>query len=221
MQDLLCHLSIQPYISLGIVTGRSLPDIKHMVKLKNIIYIANHGFQIVSDRKNWVHPIAQRSLPSMRKILAALRDCLRSVPGVTVENKRYTLSIHYRNLTRIPVKQVKQIAEMITLSFQGRCRVTRGKKVLEIRPDVDWDKGLAILKMLEMMPFMTKPLVVYIGDDQTDEDVFRRFLNSPAITIRVGMNRRSSAKYYVKNTAGVKKLLKLIQDYLMITERDF
>ncbi|HUS99519.1 MAG TPA: trehalose-phosphatase [Candidatus Thermoplasmatota archaeon] len=220
-RDILRHLAGQPNIFLGIVTGRSLQDIKSMVNLKNISYIANHGFQIVFDRKNWVHPAAQHSFPSMRKIFTALKNSLRYIPGVMVENKLLTLSVHYRNLTRTPVNHVKKIVERVVRSFPDSCRVTKGKKVIEIRPDVDWDKGYATIKMLKMIKFPSRPLVVYIGDDRTDEDVFRHLFNTTAITIRVGRNNRSSAKYYVKNTAEVKKLLKSIQNYSMIMNLEF
>jgi trehalose-phosphatase len=216
MRDVLRHLADQPYIFLGVVTGRSLQDIKGMVMLKNIFYIANHGFQIVFGRENWVHLVAQCSLPSMKKIFTALKNSLRCIPGAMVENKLFTLSVHYRNLTRTPVNHVKKIVERTVRSFPELCRVTKGKKVIEIRPNVDWDKGYAIVKMLKMVNLPNRPLVVYIGDDRTDEDVFKHFLRSSAITIRVGRNNRSSAKYYVKNTAEVKKLLESIQNYSVI-----
>jgi trehalose-phosphatase len=215
MRDVLQHLADQPYIFLGIVTGRSLQDIRGTVMLKNIFYIANHGFQIVSGRKNWVHPVAQCSLSSMKTIFTALKHSLRSIPGTMVENKLFTLSVHYRNLVHTPIRYVKKIVERTVRSFSELCRVTPGKKVIEIRPNVDWNKGCAILKMLEMVKFTSRPLIVYIGDDRTDEDVFKRLLRSSAITIRVGRNNRSSAKYYVRNTAEVKKLLESIQNYSM------
>ena len=220
-RDILRHLAGQPNIFLGIVTGRSLQDIKSMVMLKNIFYIANHGFQIVFGRKNWVHPVAQYSLRSMKTIFTALKNSLRSIPGAMVENKLFTLSVHYRNLVYTPISHVKKIVERAVRSFSELCRVTRGKKVIEIRPNVDWNKGYAILKMLKMFNFTKKPLVVYIGDDRTDEDVFKCLLRSSAITIRVGRNNRSSAKYYVKNTAEVKKLLKSIQNYSIIMNLEF
>jgi trehalose-phosphatase len=215
MRDILRHLADQPYIFLGVVTGRLLQDIKGMVMLKNIFYIANHGFQIVSGRKNWVHPVAQCALPAMKKIFTALKNSFQRIPGTMVENKLFTLSVHYRNLVHTPINHVKKIVERTVRSFSELCKVTTGKKVIEIRPDVDWDKGYAILKMLEMIKFSNRPLVVYIGDDRTDEDVFKRLLRSSAITIRVGRNSRSSAKYYVRNTAEVKKLLESIQNYSM------
>jgi trehalose-phosphatase len=216
MRGVLRHLADQPHIFLGVITGRSLHDIRGMVMLKNIFYIANHGFQIVFGRKNWVHPVAQCSLPSMKKIYTALTYALRSIPGTMVENKLFTLSVHYRNLVHTPINHVKKIVERTVRSFSELCKVTTGKKVIEIRPNVDWDKGYAILKMLEMVNLPNRPLVVYIGDDRTDEDVFKRLSSSTAITIRVGRNNRSSAKYYVKNTTEVKKLLESIQNYSVI-----
>jgi trehalose 6-phosphate phosphatase len=157
----------------------------------------------------------------MKKIFTALKNSFQRIPGVIVEDKLFTLSVHYRNLIRTPVNHVKKIVERAVRSFPNSCRITKGKKVIEIRPNVDWDKGHAVLKMLEILKLSSRPLVVYIGDDRTDEDVFKCLLRSSAITIRVGRNNRSSAKYYVKNTAEVKKLLKSIQNYSIIMNLEF
>jgi trehalose-phosphatase len=211
MREILKYLAERPHVFLGLVTGRSLQDIKKMVRLKNIFYIANHGFQIVYSRKNWVHPKAKRLAPILIEIISALRYSLRSIPGAIVENKSLTLSVHYRNLAGTLITRVKRIVENTVSSYQGLCRITKGKKVIEIRPNASWDKGLAVLKMVDFLHNKNRSLIVYIGDDKTDEDAFKCLFHLNTVTIRVGKNLSSRAKYYVNNTAEVEKLLKLIK----------
>jgi trehalose-phosphatase len=209
-RELLRDIAEEHHVFLGVVTGRSLQDIKKMVRLKNIFYIANHGFQIVLSRIQWIHPEAKRLIPALVQLSSRLKNTLRDFRGVTIENKHLTLSAHYRNLSGTSIPLTKNIIEETVHSYNGRFKMTSGKKVVEVRPNVPWGKGRAVLKMLEMLELEDKPLVVYIGDDRTDEDAFECLLTLKAITIRVGHNHRSKAEYYVKSTAEVQKLLELI-----------
>jgi alpha,alpha-trehalase len=149
-----------------------------------------------------------------------LKNNLRAFHGVTVENKRLTLSIHYRNLLGPFIPRVKNVIAGIVRSYNGLFRMTSGKKVVEVRPNVPWDKGRAVVKILEMFNFKEKPLVVYIGDDRTDEDAFTCLLRSKAITIRVGQNHRSKAKCYVKSTSEVQRLLESMVSHLRAGQRE-
>lgn len=207
VQKILQDLGKRSNFFIAIVSGRSLKDLKEKVGLKNIFYIANHGFQIALNQKRWRHPIAQSFLPLLRKIYKELKKSLQHLPGVMVENKIFTLSVHYRNMPSGLFRNLKNLVYKTVGTLSQSCKITKGKKVLEIRPDVEWDKGLAVIKLLEFIHFIKNPLILYIGDDWTDEDAFKRLQNTQAITIRVGKKNKSHAKYYLKNPAEVKRLL--------------
>ena len=80
-------------------------------------------------------------------------------------------------------------------------RKTTGKKIFELRPNIDWDKGKALFSLLESLyTESSRVLPVYIGDDDTDEDAFRA-LSDRGIAIVVGIGKRpTSARYALRDT---------------------
>jgi trehalose-phosphatase len=208
-KDFLRRLSKRPNVSVGLVTGRSLSDIKRMVHLNTVFYVANHGFHSSLGKSRWVHPKAQRALPVLGKIFSELRGALSSIPGVLIEDKQYTLTVHYRNVRERSVPLLKRAAGRIVRPYRPTVKMTTGKKVLEVRPNVSWGKGHAVLRVLKLLASRGTPLIVYIGDDKTDEDAFR-LLRRSAITIRVGWSRSSRAACFVHGPTEVQVVLKAI-----------
>jgi trehalose-phosphatase len=209
MKEFLRRVSKRPNVSLGLVTGRSLSDIKRMVHLNSVFYVANHGFHTSLAKSRWVHPEAQRAHPVLGKIFSELRSALSSIPGVLIEDKQYTLSVHYRNVRERSVPLLKKSVRRVVRPYRTMVKMTTGKKVIEVRPNVSWDKGHAVLRVIKLLPSRGKPLIVYIGDDKTDEDAFR-LLRRSAITIRVGWSRSSRAAYFVHSPTEVQVVLKAI-----------
>jgi len=127
-----------------------------------------------------------------------------------VEDKKLTLTVHYRNVKNNLIRGLKKKVFDIVNDYKGKIRITTGKKIIEVKPDVNWNKGKAVLKILRKVNARdNKKNIIYIGDDNTDEDVFR-VLDKKAITIHVGNKRKSFAQYYVKNVRGVQKFLEWI-----------
>jgi len=205
-RTLLAAAARHPRISLHIVTGRSMTDIRRLVGLENVGYAADHGFEIDLGRAAWRHPAAGEARPLLRDVGRRLRRVLANVEGTIVEDKDATLSIHYRGMKGLRVDTLKNIVGGIVRE-RGRLRLRSGKKVLEIGPDVHWDKGQAAAKMLEMLACPASLPVVYIGDDQTDEDAFRA-LAPAAFTIRVGRGRSSRARYVLDDPDAVLSFLR-------------
>ncbi|MDI6765908.1 MAG: trehalose-phosphatase [Bacteroidota bacterium] len=208
-RTLIAQLARHSNISVCIVTGRSLNDIRNLLGIKNILYAANHGFQIHHKKRTWIHPDVKRVLPLIKKVEGALVKGLKPIKGFLIENKGFTLSVHYRNVKPEDVQQLKIILKIIVSLFYEALKLTAGKKVIEVRPQIQWDKGKAILKILKMYRVTDKSTVIFIGDDKTDEDAFR-LLPSHAITIRVAKNKSTYAKYYLRNSSEVRQLLENI-----------
>jgi len=206
MSKLLLLLARHPSISVGIVTGRSLPDIRQKVKMHRMFLIANHGFEIFLDDACWVHPWAERIKPLLHRLAQRLRGRLQSVSGVFVEDKRYTLAIHYRAVRQKDVRLVRETVHDLVMPFWREFKITRGKKVIEVRPNVPWSKGTAIQQVLTSLKRIKEECVIYAGDDTTDEDAFGA-LRGNGITIVVGKKRHSKAAYWVRNPAEVWEFL--------------
>lgn len=211
----LAALLTLPACKLAIISGRSLRDIKQRVGIKGIIYSGNHGLEIEGPRIDFKEQVSLRYKKSLEKIKKALEEMVVSFPGAFVEDKGLTLSLHYRLLNDERVTEFQSVFHESVASdvIAERIRVRPGKKVLEIRPPVEWDKGKVVLWLLARQKFAEKdkPVVpVYVGDDKTDEDAFRA-IRKQGITVAVGNNRKSHAQYYVKSQAEVIGFLSILR----------
>ncbi len=213
-RTLLKQLCKTPHLQLAIVTGRSMQDIQKLVGIQDIIYIANHGFEISANTKTWIHPQAKKSIPLLNQALLELHERLNAIPGILIENKKVTASIHYRKTPSRLTKKIQMEINKILSNHPKIFKKTDGKKVFEIRPNINWDKGQALKKVLrKKYSSKNQPLTLFLGDDQTDEDVFR-MLTQKDLGIRVGYASTSHADLYVRNTPEVSRLLKLSKEAL-------
>ncbi len=216
---LLQALARRNHYSVGIISGRMLADLKGRVNIDGIIYAGNHGLEIEAPGVEFSYARAVESRPLLSIIHRVLDKALNRVKGVTVEDKGLTLSVHYRMVNEDRHGEVAGIFERITggLQASGKIRVTSGKKVLEVRPAVDWDKGRAV--RLLMKRYLkgggnSRVLPIYLGDDLSDEDAFRtvqRYGNG--ISIFVGEPPpASTAHYYLKSPSTVPVFLDMLLD---------
>lgn len=212
-KNILSTLSKTTRCKLVIISGRSLKDITRMVGLKNVIYCGNHGLEIRGPKIRFSSPVSRKHKSTIQKINHQLHSYLSPIKGVLIENKRLSLSIHYRLVSPENRLLIKNIIGRITAPYLSRneINIRAGKMVLEIRPPVNWDKGKAVLWLLHNMPFSknTSVLPAYIGDDSTDEDAFK-ILKKSGLTVFVGRPKKTNAQYYVKDTSEVLNFLRLI-----------
>ena len=204
MKELLKRVS--QHYTLGIISGRSLADVKRLVGLEGIYYAGNHGFKIIGPGVELVKPEAERVRPTLVKLCEELREKLDNIKGAIVENKGLTASVHYRLVAEEELGHLKKIFERVVGSHidSGVVKITHGKKVFEIRPNVEWDKGKAVRWICGVVDPKGELAQVYVGDDQTDEDAFSA-LKEKGVTILVSEEPiESNAKYFVKNVDEVK-----------------
>jgi trehalose 6-phosphate phosphatase len=147
----------------------------------------------------------------MRKAYQQLRERLAPLPGVIVEHKGLTLSVHYRLTPNELVGAVVEAVEEEAYAGDGstRFKVTRGKQVVELRPDVEWGKGQAIAQLQVTYPEI--PLTMFFGDDVTDEDGFDVVMNSGGLAVFVGPPRHPTrALYRLDSPVEVAQVLRLL-----------
>ncbi|MBI5573967.1 MAG: trehalose-phosphatase [Elusimicrobia bacterium] len=202
-KELLRQISKKYFIA--IISGRTLSEIKKLVGLKNIIYSGNHGFEIEIKGRKTVQDVPLESKKEIHRIKNKLIEEIKKIGGAFLEDKGLTLSVHWRLVGKKYL--LKLFAIIRDVIRNGLCiHLTKGKKVWEIRPNINWDKGRAVrFVMSKVQSPKSKVVPIYIGDDITDEDVFKILKNG--ITIRVGKSKKSKAKYYIKNQSEIKKLL--------------
>jgi trehalose-phosphatase len=211
IKQLLKALSMNPRCTLAIISGRCLKDIKKKVGLRSIIYSGNHGLEIQGPDIRFEAPVAPGYKTILQKIKSELKQILFPVKGILLEDKGLCLSLHYRLTDKKEVPFVRETFYQVVLPYLrlGKIKTETGKKVLEVRPAVEWSKGKAVLWLLSKRKsrLRGRPILpIYIGDDITDEDAFKALKNK-GLTIFVGKPKRSHAKYYLKNTRDVSRFL--------------
>lgn len=162
----------------AVVSGRDREDVERHVGLAGLWYAGSHGFDI-SGPQGEVHLHAAEDVEPLVGALAdRLERELGEIPGAQVEPKRFTVAVHYRRVAAAEVASVGRIVDR-AVADHPRFRKASGKMVWEIRPDLDWDKGRAVLRLLDLVGAEHPGLIpVYIGDDRTDEDAFRAVRDS-------------------------------------------
>ncbi|MBI2958119.1 MAG: trehalose-phosphatase [Chloroflexi bacterium] len=194
-------LAHQRGLTLGIISGRALHDLKEKAGVSGIIYAGNHGLEIEGPGLRFVAPLAEEFRPILRLLHRVLSRGLDSIAGAKVEDKGLSLSVHYRQVEEGHAERVGSIFEQAVAAARaaGKVRTTRGKKVLEVRPPVSWDKGKAVDMLMERFGhagYRRQALPIFLGDDVTDEDAFRSVKKYGGISVYVGDDGTQSAAQY-------------------------
>ncbi len=213
---LLSSLSQRENCRIAIISGRTLVDIKKMVGLKNIIYSGNHGFQIDGPKIKYELAVPLGYKKALQRIKTQLKKKLSGIKGVFVEDKKLSLALHFRLADKRQLPFIKTVfhESIILYLVKNKIKIRPGKKIFEVRPPVDWDKGKIVLWLLARQVLVLKKeniLPIYIGDDATDEDAFKA-LKRKGLTVFVGKPGNTKADYYLKNAEEVTKFLRLIMD---------
>ena len=190
-----------------IVSGRDVEDLRNRVALPDLIYAGSHGLEILGQGMHLELPEGIDVLDDLDKAMAELTRQLAEFPGVRIERKRFAIVIHYEKRDMLDTAYLEATIEQIQMQLP-RLRNIGGKKVFELLPDIDWNKGRAVKWLLaELGLDGPDDLPLYIGDDVTDEDAFRA-LRPTGIGILVAKRRRPSmANYRVRDSDDVLKFL--------------
>jgi trehalose-phosphatase len=203
-------LAAHPDITVAFVSGRAASDVARIAGVVGAWVVGNHGFEIVRPDGT---ALGGESLGDARAaVAAALRDVARvaaSMPGVLIEDKRWTASVHFRLADASVAPALRDTVDRAA-SAHG-LRVMEGKKVFEIRPNEDVNKGTVALRLARDLVPRGRGAVAYLGDDATDEDAFTslRAAVPAAVTARVANDdgARTAAEFSLENTAAVAQFL--------------
>lgn len=199
--------------AVAIVSGRDRPDVEALVRLDSVYFAGSHGFDIAGPGGVRMQPpAAARCEPVVRRAEAELRRRLERIGGALVEGKRFAVAVHYRQVAGGQVPAVREAVNAVAASHP-ELRRTAGKKVLELRPRIDWDKGMAVQWLLGALSLdPSRVLSLYIGDDETDEDAFAA-LRDRGIGILVSASPRPTrARYALRDPGEVRVFLERLLD---------
>ena len=216
MKRLLQELSQNNKYVIGIISGRALKDLHDRVGIRDIIYAGNHGLEIEGPGFSFIEPVAKETAALFGVINKLLNRAFAGIKGVLVEHKGLSLSVHYRAVAEKEAGSVKHELDRVTGIAQslGKIKITNGKRVYEIRPPVNWDKGKAINWLLDkyfVKGSKESITTVFMGDDLTDEDGFKAINRRNGVSIIVADQETvSNAQYYLRSPAEVKEFLELL-----------
>ncbi|MBL6447681.1 trehalose-phosphatase [Fulvivirga sp. 29W222] len=194
--------------SVAVISGRDKDDVKKLVGLENIFYAGSHGFDIEGPGSVTHHvPHAQDIMRSVIKATALLQEKLQATDGVQIEPKKFAVAVHYRNTPKDLWQEVREVCQQVADQFSN-LKNSEGKMVMELRPDVDWDKGKAMEWVAGKLGVQSPQFhYFYMGDDFTDEDAFRA-LPENGTGILVGSHEGYTyADYHVKGPEEIDQLL--------------
>ena len=191
----------------AILSGRELEDVRKRVAIDGIVYAGSHGFDIAGPRR-LRRQEAIEFLPALDVAEKELREKLASIAGALIERKRFSIAVHYRKVNESNFPKLERTVSEVAARHRELRRM-EGKKVYELLPNIDWDKGKAVLWLLERLGLERAGMrPIYIGDDRTDEDAFRA-LQQRGVGIVVSEEpRATAANYSLKDPTEVERFLR-------------
>jgi trehalose-phosphatase len=177
-RELLRELASLPGCRVAVMSGRMLSDLRRMVGLPGIAYGGNHGLELSWSDGNgeagWEHPGAVAARPLLARLLDTLAGELVGIQGAWIEDKGFSLTVHYRLVGPEEVPAVSAVVARAVSSLGGEAEgllVRSGKATYEVLPRLGWDKGQGVLRLAALLG--PEAPILYAGDDMTDEDAFR------------------------------------------------
>lgn len=196
----------------AIISGRDLRDLRKKINLSLPAFAGSHGLEWRLGGQTFYAPGSLGQAARLKLAKRELDKLAKKWPGVWVETKRFGLTVHYRLMAPADAKRFERagLAEAKKIANARGLRHIKGKKVCELSPKLNWHKGRAVLLFWRhfQKKFGRPLLPVYVGDDVTDENAFSALRSG--ITIRVGKNPNSRARYYLSGQDQIYPFLKML-----------
>ena len=190
-----CHL-----YPCAVISGRSRQDVAARLEGCPVRWIiGNHGIEPWANMQ-----VFARAVSTAR---ATLEQRLGDRQGIDIEDKQYSLAIHYRRARK--KKEARRAIEAAVATLPTPMRAVPGKLVVNVLPEKAPNKGDALLELRDAAKLDT---AIYLGDDVTDEDVFALDEPGRITTVRVGRTKFSAARYYLRDQLEMDRFLRTLID---------
>lgn len=192
----------------AVISGRDRKDVESKVSLDQLIYAGSHGLDMAGpEGLNIPEKVGEDILQSLKTAADNLKKKLEYVKGCIVESKKYAIAVHFRNVADEEVQKVIDTV-LEELGRHSNLKKGTGKKILELKPAIDWHKGRATNWLFEALSLTKEDAIpVFIGDDITDEDAFVS-IHGEGIGILVGSHgEQTAAIFSLKDTEEVQQFL--------------
>lgn len=188
----------------AVLSGRALPDLRRRVAVRGFFYGGNFGIEMRGEGWRFLHPRVSAFRGALAVVHRRLLACFRDIPGVIVERKGWGAALHYRNVPADRLPEFRSRLARFRRSGGGAgLEWLRTERAWEIVPDIAWGKGPAGLLLWRRLG---RPYLIAIGDNSSDEQMFRA-VRGRGLSVRVGRSRRSRAAYWLEDVAEVYRFL--------------
>jgi trehalose-phosphatase len=196
-------------VPVAILSGRDLDDVRGRVHVDGIVYAGSHGFDI-AGAGGLRRQLGAAYLSVLQTAETELREALDEIPGAQLERKHFSVAAHYRNVNENDAFRVALAVDAVAARHRELRRID-GKKVYELLPRIEWDKGKAVMWLLEALGLERENVrPIYIGDDNTDEDAFRTIEKRGVGILVSEQPQPTTARYSLKNPAEVERFLRAL-----------
>ncbi|MBN1394136.1 MAG: trehalose-phosphatase [Pirellulales bacterium] len=208
VRRLLQRLADLPRVHLGVVSGRKLDELKTLVDLPGLCYAGAAGMELELGGKRVVHPRAETVAAATAELIERIEEPLAKYPGAWIEDKRFACTVHYREVAPERIDRLRACVEEIVRREDGGARIVEGPMALEVAPALGWNKGTAVRAIVDHLDAPPgRAMIVYAGDGGNDADAFEAVAAAAGITIGVGPDAPSTARFHLPDTAALHDFL--------------
>lgn len=187
----------------AVVSGRSVEDLQTLLASAVPHLIGNHGLEGLHAAPQVLRQ-ARETCEAWKRQIAKGSGAELGRVGATVEDKTYSLALHYREAAR--KREAREAVFKMLAQLRPSPRILLGKDIVNVVSGGAPHKGVALL---ELMHQLNRTAALYVGDDETDEDVFS-LPDARIVTVRVGNKKSSAANFYLRRQSEITELLQYL-----------
>jgi len=202
LKHLLYYLNNKVDGTLALISGRMIVDIERIFNPLKFYSSGSHGLEFKDSFERYII-FNNKNIP--KKIKKELSNFAKTYPGSFIEEKKFSIAFHYRNIPNIKLKALKAISNF---THKSNYKILQGNHVIELIP-ANINKGKAIAYFMKK-PLFSKKIPLYIGDDYTDEFGFKFINDIGGFSVKVGNEKNTSANFFTRDTRTVHNILKFI-----------
>lgn len=208
-RERLVRLSQMPAVSVGVLSGRSLADLKNAVGVRGLYYAGTSGLEVDLCGE----PILPPESDCAARVVAMAADRVRRAVcgsrGAWVEQKPLGLTVHYRGVEPDRIDELRTWVANAVQPFSGRLRLIEGRLALEVVPDLGWTKGSALMMIVaHVAADIVVPL--YAGDDANDADAMIAATMLGGAALGVGPHAPPAAQYHLPDPAATGRYMETL-----------
>ena len=203
------RLARHPRVTLVVISGRRRADLRRHIDIRGIHYFGLYGWERSRHSR-----LPTSAVIALRRARMQLSIHLSSIPGIWLEDKHLSLSVHLLGVSAALQGRARSKLRFLLLPFQNTLSIIENLRDAEIVPRCISGKGIEVQRFLAA-PALCRALPIYFGDDLSDEPAFEAVCKG--ISVRVGAARPTRALYSIRGPAEVAAVLTRVEAALELS----